>query len=389
MLLCLMLGGCSRESASKYHKEGLEYFESGNYDKAEISLAKALELNGDKAEYYIDYGMNLIQLGKYDEAITYFQKAMQEKSNLIVKKNNKLALRGEGIAYLKSYNYPKAIESFDKALKIEESEKLNLDILYYKGSAQIKAGLYEEAAKTYTEIIENNVNDSGSYFARGTVYERLGDYEKSLADYDKAIEMDKKNYEYYFGKYFLMLTMENEEGAKEVLTKAQSIKGNTQKDKYNIAKVDFLLGNYDEAIIGFSDAYKNGFYEAYYYLGDIYERQENYEEAVNNYAMYIENETDIESAAVYNQIANCYIKLGKYEEALAYIEDGIAMNDIHIIQALKRNQIVVHEKLSNFEKAYALIKKYIKEYPDDESAKSELSFLKTRLPEAVVIKEED
>lgn len=389
ILSIMLLGGCNRESAGNYYKEGIDYFHSGNYDKAEKSLAKAIELNGEKAEYYIDYGMNLIQLGRYDEAIIYFQKGIQDKKNLIVNKNNKVALRGEGIAYLKAHKYTEAIQKFEEALAIKESDKLNLDILYYKGNAQVKAGLYKEALDTYTDIIKMKPGDSSSYRARGDIYRRLGEFDSGLAEYDKAIDLDKNNYDYYFGKYFLMLDKKDTEGAKEVLKKALSIKGSTQKDKFNIAKVDYYMEEYENAIKGFSVAYSNGFFEAYYFLGDIYEKKGEYETAVNNYAMYIENEPVIESAAVYNQIATCYMKLDKYKEALAYIEDGIEMNDILIIKALKRNEIVVYENLSNFEKAYSLMKSYVKAYPEDESAAEELLFLKTRLPESVVIKEEE
>lgn len=389
ILTMMLLGGCSSESASEYYKEGIEYFNVGNYEKAEISLAKAIELNDEKAEYYINYGMNLIQLGRYDEALTNFGKAILDKDNLIVNKNNKLAFRGEGIAYSKAHKYTEAIQKFDQALAIKESDNLNLDILYYKGNAQAKAGLYKQAAETYSDIIKLKPGDGTSYFARGNIYRNLGEYDASLSDYNKAIELEKNNYEYYFGKYFLMLDKEDEAGAKEVLTKALAIRGTTQKDKYNVAKVDYYMGEYDNAIGGFSQAYRNGFFEAYYFLGDIYESKGDYDTAINNYAMYIENESTIESAAVYNQIASCHMKLNQYKEALAYIEKGIDMNDITKIKALKRNEIVVYEHLSNFEKAYSLMKDYVNKYPQDDEAVKELTFLKTRLPEAVVIKQEE
>lgn len=389
ILSLMLLGGCSGESAGNYYKEGMDYFNAGNYEKAEKSLAKAIELNDEKAEYYIDYGMNLIQLGRYEEALTNFGKAILDKDNLIVNKNNKIAFRGEGIANLKAHKYTEAINKFDQALAIKELDNLDLDILYYKGNAQAKAGFYKEAAETYSDIIKLKPGDGTSYYARGNIYRRLGEFDASLSDYNKAIELDKNNYEYYFGKYFLMLDKEDSTGAKEVLTKALSIRGTTQKDKYNVAKVDYFMEEYDSAIAGFSDAYRNGFFEAYYFLGDIYERKGEYETAINNYAMYIENESDMETAAVYNQIASCHINLNQYKEALVYIEKGIDMNDITIIKALKRNEIVVYENLSNFEKAYSLMKDYVNKYPEDEDAIKELSFLNTRLPEAVVIKEEE
>ena len=139
LLAVILLGGCSLESAGGYHKEGLEYLTSGSYDKAEATLAKALKLNGDRADYYIDYGMALIQLGRYEEAIQNFDRAILNKDNKIVNKNNKAAYRGKGIAYFKNHNYAKAIEQFDKALAVRELSDLNLDILYYKGNSQAKA----------------------------------------------------------------------------------------------------------------------------------------------------------------------------------------------------------------------------------------------------------
>lgn len=388
ILAMMLLGGCSKETAGSNYKEGMKYFQSGNYDEAEKSLAKAIDLNGDKAEYYIDYGMNMIQLSKYDEAITSFEKAIQDKKNLIVHKNNKLALRGEGIAYLKAHKYKESIQKFEDALKIRELDKLDLDILYYKGNAQIKAGFYEEAVAVYTNIIKKKAGDSTSYSARGDIYRRLGKFDESLADYNKAIDLDKNNYDFYIGKYFLMIDKEDAAGAKEVLKKALSIKGASEKDKYNISKVNYYLEDYDKATLGFLDASKNGFFEANYFLGDISEKKGDYETAIKNYTLYIENEPAIESAAVYNQIANCYIKLSKYKEALPYIEAGIELNDLNIKQALKRNEIVVNEHLSNFEKAYKLMKNYVKAYPEDKSAAKELIFLQTRLPDSVLIKKE-
>jgi tetratricopeptide (TPR) repeat protein len=382
----MLLGACSGKSAGSYYKEGLEYFNNGNYEKAEASFSKALQLNADRAEYYIDYAMSLIQLGKYEEAINYLDQAILDNDNSIVRKNNKLAYRGKGIAYYKAHDYKAAIKQFDKALAINESSDLNMDILYYKGNAQEKAGLYEKAVDTYSLIIKNKTSDAATYNHRAYAYRLLGNYEKSLEDYNKAIKLDSRNYDYYFEKYFLLIDSGDKDSAATVLDQASKITGSTQEDKFNIAKVHYFQGNYDQAVSELSEAFRNGFAEAYYYLGNIYEKKEDYKNASYNYSMYIKEDGNIDSAAVYNQISVCLMKQGKYDEALSYVQSGLKYNDVSYNQALWHNEIVCYENLSEFKKAYDSMKDYLAKYPDDKEAAKENDFLKTRLPEASTVK---
>lgn len=382
LLTAAMLSACSGNTAGSYYKEGLEYFDNGNYEKAEASFAKALQLNGDRAEYYIDYAMSLIQLGKYDEAITYFDEAILKKDNTVVHKNNKKAYRGKGIAYLKAHNYEEAIKQFDKALAIDESSDLNMDILYYKGNAQEKAGLYQDAVKTYTSILNEKSTDAATYNYRAYAYRLMGEREKSLEDYNKAIKLDSKNYDYYFGKYFLLTDAGEEDSAATVLSQALKINGTTQEDKFNIAKIHYFQEEYDQAISELSEAFRNGFTEAYYFLGNLYEKQEDYDNAIYNYSMYIKEDTSIESAAVYNQIGVCLIKQERYDEALSYVQAGLEYNDISYNQSLLQNEIVCYENLAEFDKAYGSMQDYLTKYPDDKKAVKENEFLKTRLSDA-------
>ncbi len=382
LMSVILIDGCSSKSAGSYYKEGLDYFNSGNYEKAEASLSQALKINGERADYYIDYAMTKIQLGKYEDAIQYFDRAILDKDNSIVNKNNKSAYRGKGIAYYKSHNYNKAIEQFEKALAVDALRDLNMDILYYKADSQAKAGLFDKAVKTYTDILKEKPSDAYIYYSRAYAYRMQGSYDKSLADYDKAIKLAGSNYDYYFGKYFLLIEKDDKDGAAAVLDMAANIKGTTQEDNFNLAKVHYYMGDYENALVEFSDAFRNGFAEAYFFLGSIYEQKEDYKNAVNNYNMYINEEANITSAAVYNQIAFCEIKLKNYEEALSYIQTGLKYNDIAYNRYLQRNQIVVYENMGDFENAYTLMKDYLAAYPEDEDAQAESEFLGTRLPES-------
>jgi tetratricopeptide (TPR) repeat protein len=324
-------------------------------------------------------------LDQNQKALTYFDKAILDKDNIIVNKNNKMAFRGKGIAYFKSYHYMEAIEQFDKALAIDELRDSNMYILYYKGNSQEKAGLYDKAIETYSTILTKNSSDAAIYNNRAFMYQKLGDYNKSLADYDKAISLDKVKYDYYFGKYFLLLESADAAGAATVLDEAASITVKTQEDKFNLAKIHYYMEDYESAIIELSEAFRNGFSVAYFFLGDIYEKKGDYESAIHNYQMYIDDKTNVKSAAVYNQIGVCLIKSNRYEEALADIQIGLGYNDVLFEKSLKRNEIVAYEKLSKFEEAYPLMTEFLASYPEDEEAFREYEFIKTRLPEVSTV----
>lgn len=379
LFIVTLLSGCSMKTAGHYYKNGIESFNNKNYEEAEDYFKKALELNENRAEYYINYGLTLTMLGEYDNALNYFDRAIFDKSNRIVKQNNKMALRGKGIAYFMSHDYPSAIDEFNKALVIDELDQLNLDILYYKALAESKSGLYDKAVSSYSQILVSKPKDAYIYNERAFAYGKLGEYDKSVADYDKAIELENRNFNFYFSKYFLLLEKGDKVAALDVLDRAAHIEIKTEEDKFNLAKIYYYKEEYSNATISLNEAFRNGFADAYYYLGNIYEKQGDYESALDNYRLFIEDESSDKTASVYNQIALCYINLNQYEEALSYIKTGLSYNDIFVDQALKRNLIVVNEKLGSYDEAYKLIREYTKLYPDDKEAIEELEFIKTRV----------
>lgn len=381
LVMIILLGGCSGNSADKFYKKGLKNIDNGSYEEAASNFVKAIDLNPNRAEYFIDYGMTLIMLNKNKDAILNFDKAILDKENKIVNKNNKLAYRGKGIAYFKFYQYKEAIEQFDRALSIDELSDLDVDILYYKGSAEEKAGLYEDAIQTYTLLINHDSSDSNGYNRRGFAYGKLHEFNKGLADYDKVISLENRNYDHYFGKYFLLKDADRAEEAYKVLEEATSIKIKTEEDKFNLAKVHYYMEEYDLAINEFSRALENGFEESYYYLGNIYDIREDYEEAVNNFRKFIEAEQVSKTALVYNQIGACLLKLGKNSEALSYIQTGLGYQEKILEQPLKRNEIIAYENTGDFVTAYHLMKDYIEQYPEDKEAVKDYEFLKKRLPE--------
>jgi Tfp pilus assembly protein PilF len=379
LIFLMLIAGCS--TAGNYYKDGKKNFESKNYEKAADCFKKAIDKNPNRADYFIAYGLALTALGRYEESIRQFDLAYRDKNMSIIRENNKKALRGKGIAYYHMQEYKKAVKEFKKALQINELPEVNMDILYYMGSSQRAAGLYENAIQTYNNIIKKK-KSAQAFGNRAFCYLSMGSYDKSLTDYDKAISLDTDNYDYYFGKYFLLSEQGNTADAKAVLDKAAKIKVQTKSDQYNLAKLHYYLGDYKTALTELEKSCSDGFSEAYYYTGEIYRNNKDYTKAIYYYEKYIQS-GDLAAPNVYNQIAVCLMKAEEYKKAIEYLEKGIAFQNPSTLKILMKNEIIAYEGLSDFETSNEKLKKYLESYPEDKDAAREADFIGTRLPDFV------
>jgi tetratricopeptide (TPR) repeat protein len=374
--IILMLSGCS-EAGGNY-RSGKNYFKDGNYEEAARYFTLAIDENPNRAEYYIDYGMALMGLSRYDEAINQFDRVVMDKNIAMVLGNNKRALRGKGITYFNMQDYREAINQFEEALKINVLPDMDMDILYYKGKSLMSIGAYKQASEAYTDIIEQFGEEAQVLADRAYTYQKTYEYEKGLDDYDKAIALDVNNYEYYFRKYYLLKEMRRDKDADEVLTQAAEIEVKTKSDKFNLAKVHFYQGLFDQAFPELSESFANGFIDAYFYIGEIYTNKKDYSTAKYYYEKYIE-EGAIKTPEAYNQAASCLIKMDEFEQAIIYLETGMEYAHNDMMRVLLKNEIIVYEKLGDYEKALDKLQSYIASYPEDEEAKREKTFVASRL----------
>lgn len=382
----ILLVGCSK--GTKNYKSGMKAFEVGDYEVAASEFSEAINQDPEKSDYYLAYGDTLIMLGENKEAINYFEQVITNEDKKKNKENNKKAYYGIGISFYYMEQYNNAIEQFNKAITIEVLKDWNIDILEYKADAQLQAGLYMEAKDTLDTLIEMDDTVGDFYNKRANVYKELRDYEKVMEDLDKAIELEPSSYGYYFDKYFILIDLNEENEAKVALQGAMNIEINDEIDRFNNAKANYYLENYDAAFEGFKNTVKEGIEESKYYLARIMEQKGDLEAAISYYKEFLllpTNEYDISSyyfALSYNQLGYCYLELGNYEEALSSFNIGLALEEPLVERALLKNKVIALESLSNFEEAYELLQEYVLLYPEDDYAIKELEFVITRLPEA-------
>lgn len=378
LAVTLLLGGCSLSGANRYYSKALDAYEDKDYQAAQEYFVKAINENKDKAEYHIDYGFTLICLNEFAKAREEFEYVILDKEIGMVRENNKKAYRGIGISYLLEYQYDLAVMNFDLALGIKELKELNTDLLFYKASALEQKGDLEAAAGIYTSLLEQKPKDATIYSARANIYRLIGNYELSIDDYDQAIELSPQDFNLYLGKFASYMELNKKEEAQAVLAQAVQLKINSDKDKFELAKVHFYQGDYEIALNEFTSLIEKGFTEGYYYIGEIYLQQLDYEGALAQFELYL-NSGNKEFGLLYNQMLTSYLQTGKLPVAKECLDKAKKIADITIKDSLLKNEIIYYEKAGEYEIAYTLISQYLEKYPDDNLAKKDFYFIKTRV----------
>lgn len=326
----------------------------------------------DPAESKTDLGMKCIEIAEYENAISYFQEAVDARENL------QLAYRGAGIAYMNQEKYDLAQQCFvlalqEASLRITETE---MDISYYMAAAQYKNEDYAGAVETYTNMLAFRKKDADLYYLRGIAYITNGNYELAKADFGKAVELAPKDYDKYIQIYQNMKVHGYEEEGKDFLKKALELASAKDSETYNRGRLYYYSGDYESARTELEKAKTSGKLEAVLYLGKTYEALGDANYAVTLYEDYIKQ--DNTNGEAYNLLGLCRLALGKYEEALNNFQTGLETGDNSAKQSLLFNEIVAYEYLGDFKTAAKKMEEYAAIYPEDSAAAREYEFLKTR-----------
>lgn len=129
---------------------------------------------------WISRGNFLVKLGRYEEAISSFEKAIK----IIPVNPESWHLRGFALAKLKRYQ--EALVDYEKAIELEPNRWYT-----WLGRSKILETLnrYNEALNSYNKGIQFSPNAAFLWQGRGGVFTKLQRYEEAIASYDRAIQI--------------------------------------------------------------------------------------------------------------------------------------------------------------------------------------------------------
>ena len=220
----------SRKRGIKFFEEGLRYFQDYDFRRAKDSFEAAAQLLPNQPEILDTLGRTLQQLGEWDRALTYHQRAL----NLFQQTNNEIgiakarlnigdvnnrrgelaeahhqyhqvltlaaktkhlevyaaALLGIGEIQTKQGNYPTAL---NRLVNFEGNEQLvkyylNIAITYERMGNPIRAQTYHNLALRLAKEIGDQVSEAAALMGLGTIYWDQNNLIQTLSYYQQADE---------------------------------------------------------------------------------------------------------------------------------------------------------------------------------------------------------
>ena len=309
------------------------YFIQNKYEKV-ISEGKELLASypdsENNSEVYRIMGNAYYHLGNEDQAINMLSKYVSSTDS---------PLRGDlyilGVCYYNKGNYSSAVNALGRTVR--ENDALSQNAYLYLGQSYLKlkdknnARMAFEAAATSS--FDKQVKEAAMYnyalLIHETAFTGFGEsvtiFEDFLNDFPNSKYADKVN-DYLVEVY---LTTKNYQAALNSIDKIKhpstKILESKQDILFQLGTQAFTNMELDKAVDLFSRAISLGAYnlesrnDAYFWRGESYYRQGEYNKAISDYRTYLNNtrqrNTDMYALAHYN-LGYSYFKLKEYGEAL-------------------------------------------------------------------------
>lgn len=160
---------------------------SDDLKEAQKHIDNAIKEYPQNPEYIFRRGILNNRKGQFETAIEDFNKAisMNPSNSLLVQIYLNL-----GAAELKLETFDVALADYNKALEISPR---NPSIYNFRGYANYKMGNFVDAINDYNNAIDLDPNNAPSYYNRGMTYLKTSEKSKACMDFHKACSLGNIN----------------------------------------------------------------------------------------------------------------------------------------------------------------------------------------------------
>lgn len=208
-------------SASGHRIRGNAYKLKKDYDHAIAEFNEAVSLAPNDARPLSNLGVVYLEKQDYKRAVVYFSEAIrldptftvalygrgraylaeQDSPNAIADFNEAIRLEprfvqayaDRGLAYAKRKQYESAIDNYTEALSMEPPERLAASTFSNRCWARFVVGRDpQDTLADCTKAIDLKPDDAWALNTRGFTYLKLGETDRSIADFSAAVTVNSK-----------------------------------------------------------------------------------------------------------------------------------------------------------------------------------------------------
>jgi tetratricopeptide (TPR) repeat protein len=192
----LSIRGCTQSNARgkresnkdlvrAFYKRGNAYGRMGAYDRAISNYTNAIKIDPEHAGSYVNRATYYDQKGEYDRAIADYTKALE------IRPDNVIVYLKRGLVFQEKDDKEGALADFDKSIKYASAD---FSYAYFlRGLFHVDMGQFDRAIADYNKAIEIETGLAAFYQSRAEAYAMNGERERAIVDYDKAAELSPKD----------------------------------------------------------------------------------------------------------------------------------------------------------------------------------------------------
>ncbi|HEX3504769.1 MAG TPA: tetratricopeptide repeat protein, partial [Xanthobacteraceae bacterium] len=248
-------------------------------DEALASLDRAVTLNPDYAEAWLNRGNTLQNLKRLPEALASYDRALalrpdyaealSNRSNVLnalnrsdealascdralaLRPNYPQALLNRGNTLKDLKRYAEAVQSYDRALTLWADY---VEALSNRGAVLCELMRFEEALASCDRALVLRPDFAEAHSNRGNALHALRRFEEALASYDRAVELKPSFAESHANRGGALHALKRFDEALAVYDRAVALMPNRAETHYNRANVLYSLKRFDDALASYDRA---------------------------------------------------------------------------------------------------------------------------------------
>lgn len=307
------------EYADIRFKLGLSYLRGGHHEQAESELDAALNINPGYTEARFYLGVNFLDQKRYREALPHFERAVDEKPGYA----DLQCFLGATLFYMGELQAAK--ETLEHTLELSPNYT---KAQYYYGLLLYTLGDRKRAVEFLSEGIKGQERRSDAGMSLALVHIREGNLEEAMVMLRDIVEAGGESADvfYFIGEVYLQ--MGKLEPAEQFFRKALDMNGGFIRAKEKIAYLLIKRSDFQGAEAILKDNDRN-FADLHKIMGDIKFYQGKLDEAERFYRLSLAVNSEYGEASL--SLALTLRKKGKDEEANALLHKMVEVDPSNVI----------------------------------------------------------